>query len=62
MTYRALQEPVTFLLIARLLWDKGIGEYVQAARLLKTEDNGGKTEDRRLKTMEERLQTADCRP
>lgn len=26
----------TFLLIARLLWDKGIGEYAEAARLLKT--------------------------
>lgn len=25
-----------FLLIARMLWDKGIGEYVEAARLLKT--------------------------
>lgn len=28
--------PITFLLIARLLWDKGIGEYVTAARHLKT--------------------------
>lgn len=27
-------EPVTFLLIARLIWDKGIGEYVRAARAL----------------------------
>lgn len=26
---------VRFLLIARLLWDKGIGEYVEAARILK---------------------------
>jgi glycosyltransferase involved in cell wall biosynthesis len=26
---------VRFLLIARLLWDKGVGEYVEAARLLK---------------------------
>lgn len=26
--------PITFLLIARLLWDKGVGEFVQAARLL----------------------------
>jgi len=29
--------PVTFLLIARLLYDKGIREYVEAARSLKTE-------------------------
>ncbi len=28
------EEKVCFLLIARLLWDKGIGEYVQAARLI----------------------------
>ena len=28
-------EPVIFLIIARLLWDKGIGEFVSAARLLK---------------------------
>jgi glycosyltransferase involved in cell wall biosynthesis len=27
--------PIRFLLIARMLWDKGIGEYVEAARLLK---------------------------
>ncbi len=27
--------PVTFLLIGRLLWDKGVGEFVQAARLLR---------------------------
>jgi len=27
--------PITFLLIARLIWDKGIGEYVEAARLIK---------------------------
>lgn len=26
---------VTFLLVARLLWDKGVGEYVEAARALK---------------------------
>ncbi len=26
-----------FLLVARLLWDKGVGEYVEAARLLRTE-------------------------
>lgn len=29
-------EKVTFILIARLLWDKGIGEFVSAARKLKT--------------------------
>lgn len=28
-------EDVIFLMIARLLWDKGVGEYVEAARLLK---------------------------
>lgn len=28
-------EPLSFLLIARLIWDKGIGEYVEAARSLK---------------------------
>lgn len=28
-------EPLSFLLIARLIWDKGIGEYVEAARNLK---------------------------
>jgi glycosyltransferase involved in cell wall biosynthesis len=28
----------TFLLIARLLWDKGIGEYVEAARALRSEN------------------------
>ena len=27
--------PIRFLLIARLLWDKGIGEYVAAARKVK---------------------------
>jgi glycosyltransferase involved in cell wall biosynthesis len=26
-----------FLLVARMLWDKGVGEYVEAARLLRTE-------------------------
>ena len=26
----------TFLLIARMLWDKGVGEYVDAARIIKT--------------------------
>lgn len=29
-------EPVSFLLIARLIWDKGIGEYVESARYLKS--------------------------
>jgi len=28
-------EPISFLLMARLIWDKGIGEYVEAARNLK---------------------------
>ncbi len=27
--------PLRFLLVARMLWDKGIGEYVEAARLVK---------------------------
>jgi glycosyltransferase involved in cell wall biosynthesis len=27
--------PVRFLLVARMLWDKGVGEYVNAARILK---------------------------
>lgn len=30
--------PPTFLMIARVLWDKGVGEYVEAARRLKTRD------------------------
>ena len=29
--------PVTFLLIARVLWDKGVGEFVEAARQLRLE-------------------------
>ena len=29
--------PVTFLLIARMLWDKGVREFVEAAREIKTE-------------------------
>lgn len=29
--------PVTFLLVARLLWDKGIGEFVEAARRVRQE-------------------------
>jgi glycosyltransferase involved in cell wall biosynthesis len=28
----------TFLLIARLLWEKGVGEYVEAARILRSDD------------------------
>jgi glycosyltransferase involved in cell wall biosynthesis len=28
-------DPVRFLLIARMLWDKGVGEFVEAARLLR---------------------------
>ena len=31
------KNPVTFLLIARMLWDKGVGEFVEAARQIKTE-------------------------
>ncbi len=27
--------PIRFLLIARMLWDKGVGEFIEAARLLK---------------------------
>jgi len=30
-----LREKIVFLLVARLLWDKGIGEYVSAARKIK---------------------------
>jgi glycosyltransferase involved in cell wall biosynthesis len=29
-------EYITFVLIGRLLWDKGVGEYVEAARMLRT--------------------------
>ena len=29
--------PVTFLLISRMLWDKGVGEFVEAARQIKSE-------------------------
>jgi glycosyltransferase involved in cell wall biosynthesis len=29
------QSPIRFLLIARMLWDKGVGEFVEAARILK---------------------------
>lgn len=32
---READEAPSFLLVARLLWDKGVGEYVEAARLVK---------------------------
>lgn len=32
---KANTNPLSFLLIARLIWDKGIGEFVEAARILK---------------------------
>lgn len=32
---RPAGEPLRFLLIARMLWDKGVGEYVEAARAVK---------------------------
>jgi len=32
---READAPVAFVLIARLLWDKGIGEYMEAARIVK---------------------------
>jgi len=35
MQVRSIDAP-RFLLIARLMWDKGVGEYVQAARIVKT--------------------------
>jgi len=31
-----LGNKITFILIARMLWDKGIGEYVEAAKIIKT--------------------------
>lgn len=31
------KEPLRFLLIARMLWDKGVGEFVEAARILKNQ-------------------------
>lgn len=34
---READVPLTFLLIARLLWDKGVGEYAEAARLVRRE-------------------------
>jgi len=33
--YKEQREKVRFLLIARMIWEKGIGEYVQAARAIK---------------------------
>lgn len=35
VTLTPIDDKVVFLVVARLLWDKGIGEYVEAARLLK---------------------------
>jgi glycosyltransferase involved in cell wall biosynthesis len=35
--HRTRQEGPVFLLVARLLWDKGVGEYVEAARLVKAQ-------------------------
>ena len=34
------KQPLSFLLIARLIWDKGIGEFVEAARLIKNKYQG----------------------
>ena len=31
-----LGNKITFILIARMIWDKGIGEYVEAAKIIKT--------------------------
>lgn len=31
------ERPIRFLLVARMLWDKGIGEYVEAARMVRAE-------------------------
>lgn len=31
------EQPLRFLLVARMLWDKGIGEYVEAARMVRAE-------------------------
>lgn len=33
---RDVNDPPVFILIARILWDKGIGEYVEAARIVKS--------------------------
>jgi len=32
---KPILKPISFLLISRLIWDKGIGEYIDAARILK---------------------------
>ncbi|TPM37569.1 glycosyltransferase family 4 protein [Mesorhizobium sp. B2-3-4] len=32
---RAPSSPIVFLMVARLLWDKGVGEFVEAARLVR---------------------------
>lgn len=34
---RPAGEPLRFLLVARMLWDKGVGEYAAAARMMKRE-------------------------
>lgn len=34
---KEMPQEVSFLLMARMLWDKGVGEYVEAARILKKE-------------------------
>ena len=39
-TDREDEDAFSFLLIARLLWDKGVGEYVEAARLVRAEEPG----------------------
>lgn len=31
------ERPLRFLLVARMLWDKGVGEYVEAARMVRAE-------------------------
>lgn len=56
-----LQQP-TFLLIARLLWDKGIGEYVQAAKLLKTADSRQVQESQKPKVENRNERTTNQKP
>lgn len=34
---RARSDAIVFLLVARLLWDKGVGEFIEAARLVRQE-------------------------
>lgn len=36
---RPKENPITFLFMARLIWDKGIGDFVEAARILKKHYN-----------------------